>query len=81
MILEAMKKDVYKVKPTDDDKKNGDFRLSFSAGGACYPEDAEDLERLKHYADLALYDVKKRGRNGYTWYHPRLDSLDIKKEQ
>ena len=81
MLLETMKKDVYKVKPTDDDKKNGDFRLSFSAGGACYPEDAEDLERLKHYADLALYDVKKRGRNGYSWYHPRLDSLDIKKKE
>ena len=80
LILETVKKDVYKVKPTDDDVKNGDFRLSFSAGGACYPEDAENLDRLKHYADLALYDVKKRGRNGYSWYHPRLDSLEVKKE-
>ena len=75
VILDSMTRDVHAVKPTEDPQKNANFRLSFSAGAACYPEDAESLELLKHCADLALYDVKKRGRNGYSWYHPKLDYI------
>lgn len=75
VLLDSMTRDVHAVKPTDDPKLNQNFRLSFSAGAACYPEDAENLEHLKHCADLALYDVKKRGRNGYAFYHPKLDYI------
>ena len=74
-LLDSMTRDVHAVKPTDDPKLNQNFRLSFSAGAACFPEDAENLEQLEHCADLALYDVKKRGRNGYTFYHPKLDYI------
>lgn len=72
-MLDQMTEDVHAVKPTDDPKKNEGFCLSFSAGAACFPEDADSLAHLKHCADLALYDVKERGRNGYAWYHARLE--------
>jgi diguanylate cyclase (GGDEF)-like protein len=80
ILLENLKQDVYQVKPTDNPVKNDGFRLSFSAGAACYPEDAETLGDLKHCADLALYDVKERGRNGYLWYRPELEKLDVNKK-
>ena len=74
-LLDNMTKEIHAVKPTDDPKKNENFMLSFSAGVACFPEDAESFEDLKQCADVALYDVKKRGRNGYCWYHPKLEFL------
>ncbi len=75
ILLDNMTKEIHAVKPTDDPKKNENFMLSFSAGVACFPEDAESFEDLKQCADVALYDVKKRGRNGYCWYHPKLEFL------
>ncbi len=43
--------------------------VTFSAGLAVYPDDAEDIGTLKRCADTALYIIKERGRNGYCWYH------------
>ncbi|MBR1738969.1 MAG: GGDEF domain-containing protein [Ruminococcus sp.] len=50
---------------TEGDKS---FTLSFSAGAAVYPKDAPDLKELTACADTALYNTKKNGRNGYSWY-------------
>jgi diguanylate cyclase (GGDEF)-like protein/PAS domain S-box-containing protein len=47
---------------------NEEVRVSGSVGVALYPEHGEDLERLKRHADLALYQVKAAGRNGYRIY-------------
>ena len=74
-LLDSMTKDTHAIHPTDDPEKNKNFMLSFSAGAACFPEDAENLDDLKQCADVALYDVKNRGRNGYCWYHPKLEYL------
>jgi diguanylate cyclase (GGDEF)-like protein len=37
--------------------------LSVSVGGATFPHDAADLERLLQVADSALYAAKRAGRN------------------
>ena len=43
--------------------------LSFSAGLARYPQDADSLKTLSENADKALYHVKDEGRNNHFWYH------------
>lgn len=48
------------------------FFVTASIGIACYPTDSEDVEDLIKYADTAMYDAKKRGRNNYQFYTPEL---------
>lgn len=48
------------------------FFVTASIGIACYPTDSEDVEDLIKYADTAMYDAKKHGRNNYQFYTPEL---------
>jgi len=52
--------------------------ISASAGIAIYPDDGETLETLIKNADVAMYQVKKTGRNKYSYYQPSINngSLD-----
>lgn len=43
--------------------EGGSFTLSFSAGVARFPEDAQDIEGLLRLADQALYRAKQEGRS------------------
>jgi diguanylate cyclase (GGDEF)-like protein/PAS domain S-box-containing protein len=40
------------------------LHVQMSIGVACYPEDGADADALLKHADLAMYQVKARGRNG-----------------
>ena len=40
-----------------------DFNLSISQGVAAFPENCNNLEKLKELADKALYAAKEGGRN------------------
>lgn len=42
--------------------------IEFSAGIAVYPDDTTNLEELLKYVDMAMYDVKKRGKNNVTFF-------------
>lgn len=42
--------------------------ITMSIGVSIYPDHAEDIEALLRYADKAMYQAKKRGRNGYQFY-------------
>ncbi len=42
--------------------------ISVSIGISCYPSDGEDADQLIHAADQAMYDVKKHGKDNFTFY-------------
>lgn len=44
------------------------IQVSLSIGASVYPKDGEDLKALLSHADIALYRVKKSGRNGFQFY-------------
>lgn len=43
-----------------------------SVGISLYPRDAQDLNMLIRNADVAMYQAKARGRNGYQLYAPSM---------
>ncbi|MCG7335882.1 diguanylate cyclase [Sporosarcina sp. ACRSM] len=45
------------------------IEITTSIGVALFPKDASDEETLVKYADMAMYETKKRGKNNYTFYH------------
>lgn len=47
---------------------NTTLRPTVSLGVARYPEDAEDIESLMIFSDLALYKTKELGRDGYQFF-------------
>jgi len=46
--------------------------ISTSIGIAIYPDDSDDIDGVIKYADIALYQAKKEGRNTYKWYSPEM---------
>ncbi len=44
------------------------MQVSASVGAAAFGEADSDLDALYKAADLALYETKRRGRNGWSWY-------------
>lgn len=43
-------------------------RICGSIGIASYPKDTDDMEELVIYADAAMYQVKKNGKNDFAFY-------------
>ncbi len=54
------------------DVSAAELHVTISAGAAVYPTDTDNPHVLANYADAALYEVKKKGRNGYQMFHPSL---------
>ncbi|MCW2290416.1 diguanylate cyclase (GGDEF)-like protein/PAS domain S-box-containing protein [Pseudomonas sp. BIGb0408] len=49
------------------------FSVGVSIGVALSPDDHQQADQLMRYADLALYEAKRNGRNRYECFHPELD--------
>ncbi len=57
--------------------ENSTLRPTVSLGVARYPEDAQDLESLMIFSDLALYKTKELGRDGYQFFTSEMkENLD-----
>jgi diguanylate cyclase (GGDEF)-like protein/PAS domain S-box-containing protein len=50
------------------------LHVQMSIGIACYPDDGADADALLKHADLAMYQVKSRGRNGVERFKQTLAS-------
>jgi diguanylate cyclase (GGDEF)-like protein/PAS domain S-box-containing protein len=50
-----------------------------SVGISLFPQDASDLNVLIRNADVAMYQAKARGRNGYAFYAPSMDGEGIER--
>ncbi len=46
--------------------------ISASIGIAVYPTDGETIDELLRHADIAMYHVKARGKNGHAFYEPTM---------
>ncbi len=46
-----------------------EMRIGASIGIALYPEDGNDLRTLLSHADVAMYNVKDRGKNNFQYYN------------
>ena len=58
-----------------DDNK---LEVTFSAGIAVYPDDTTDISELLQFADIAMYDAKKSGKNRFKFININLQQ-QIKK--
>jgi diguanylate cyclase (GGDEF)-like protein/PAS domain S-box-containing protein len=50
-----------------------------SVGISLFPQDAQDLNVLVRNADVAMYQAKARGRNGYQLYAPSMDGEGVER--
>lgn len=47
-------------------------KIGGSIGIASYPEDTKDMEELIIFADAAMYEVKKNGKNDFAFYNKNI---------
>lgn len=52
---------------------DNDFYVSASIGIALFPQHGQDAVQLLKNADTAMYEVKKKGKNGYMFFSSELD--------
>ena len=50
-----------------------------SVGISLFPQDAADLNMLIRNADVAMYQAKARGRNGYAFYAPTMSGEGVER--
>jgi diguanylate cyclase (GGDEF)-like protein/PAS domain S-box-containing protein len=54
------------------DLDGNEVHISASIGIAVYPEHGETIDELLRHADIAMYQVKGRGKNGHAFYDPAM---------
>ncbi|WP_141100735.1 putative bifunctional diguanylate cyclase/phosphodiesterase [Roseateles aquatilis] len=56
-----------------------ELRVTASIGISVYPDDGTDEPTLMKHADIALYQAKEDGRNGFAFYSPALNRHSIER--
>ncbi|NMG76954.1 EAL domain-containing protein [Aromatoleum diolicum] len=56
-----------------------DFRTTASLGIAVYPDDGDTPDLLLRNADIAMYQIKARGKNGYLRYTPEMSRNHVER--
>ncbi|MCY6483339.1 EAL domain-containing protein [Clostridium aestuarii] len=54
--------------------KEKQIHITCSMGISLFPENGEDAETLFKNADIAMYNVKEKGRNNYKFYNNAMDN-------
>ncbi len=54
--------------------EDNEIYITFSIGTAIYPEDGDDAETLIKHADMAMYNIKAKGKNGHNFYSDLSDT-------
>jgi diguanylate cyclase (GGDEF)-like protein len=52
--------------------KNHKLEVTFSAGISIFPDDAKTIEDLLKFADIAMYEAKKQGKNRFSFITKKL---------
>jgi diguanylate cyclase (GGDEF)-like protein/PAS domain S-box-containing protein len=53
--------------------------INVSIGISVFPVDSKDINTLIKNADMAMYEVKSAGKNGYTFYNAKLEHAAAEK--
>jgi len=56
-----------------------EFRTTASIGIAIFPDDGLTPEALLRNADIAMYQIKSRGKNGYLCYTPEMNKNHLER--
>jgi diguanylate cyclase (GGDEF)-like protein/PAS domain S-box-containing protein len=59
--------------------KGNECSIGASIGICVYPENGDTAEILLKNADLAMYQVKERGRNDFQYYEASMDAANIER--
>ncbi len=72
---EFLKKKAESICHAFQEKINAEYPcgISSSIGIAIYPDDGQTNLELLRKADMALYEVKEHGKNGYAFYTPQME--------
>lgn len=54
---------------------NNDVYVTFSIGTALYPDDGNSSETLIKHADMAMYNIKGKGKNGHEFFSDHMQLL------
>lgn len=54
--------------------KNKSCSISASIGIVLFPQDGDDFETMYKNTDVALYETKNKGKNGFSFYNDDMDS-------
>jgi diguanylate cyclase (GGDEF)-like protein/PAS domain S-box-containing protein len=55
--------------------ENNDVYVTFSIGTALYPENGNNSETLIKHADMAMYNIKGKGKNGHEFFSDHMQHL------
>ena len=52
--------------------ENHQFTVTTSMGAAIFPDDAQDVDTLMRFADAAMYEAKKGGKNRFVLFNEKI---------
>lgn len=55
--------------------ENHEITIGFSIGISLYPDDAKTSEELIKNADMAMYHIKGRGKNGFEYFSDNMQNI------
>ncbi len=59
--------------------KGKEVYINVSIGISVFPDDSNDINTLIKNADMAMYEVKSSGKNGYAFYNDKLEHAAAEK--